>query len=535
MRVVINFFGLLSVVVILVSLVLYLTVKSLLTIAAIGLLGGMVCLLIYIVVSFQQLSTFFTRQSTKYGLNLLVTAVVLLSIIGLIEVLASRHNKRFDLTEEKTLTLSPLTKKVLKALDEKDQTVTVIIFYQRDQIFEFRDLLKQYKDETDKISCQFFNLDQNPGRAKEYRIGSYGGTVVECQGRRRKYSYCTEENITNGIISVTREEEKVIYFTKGHGERDITDLDKREGYSHASSALETEGYMVRSLLLLREKEVPEDASVLVVSGPKGEFLPTELQTISDYVLRGGNVLFMIDPYTVPKLGEYLKEYNISVGENMVVDKESKLFAGDIFSPVVLPTKGNPITQNYGVATVFPLVCSVELLVSPKSDRVLTKSLASTSPESWAETNRESIKKGEVYFQEWEDKSGPVSVVALAEVSGKAEEKGKEGEGKDNAQKEEKKKEVPEGRVVVCGDSDFASNLYLVVLGNKDFFLNMVSWLAEQEELISIRHKKQESYPFSPMFLTENQKKIVFWFAVVIQPLIILCIGIVIYARRKIRG
>jgi len=252
-------------------------------------------------------------------------------------------------------------------------------------------------------------------------------------------------------------------------------------------------------------------------------------------LEGGKVLFMIDPYTVPKLGEYLQEYNISVGENMVVDKESKLFAGDIFSPMVLPTKGNPITQNYGVATVFPLVCSVELLVPPKSDRVLAKSLASTSPESWAETNRESIKKGEVYFQEWEDKSGPVSVVALAEVSGKAEGKGKEGEAEDKAQKEEKKKEVPEGRVLVCGDSDFASNLYLVVLGNKDFFLNMVSWLAEQEELISIRHKKGESYPFSSMFLTENQKKVVFWFAVVIQPLIILCIGIFIYARRKIRG
>jgi hypothetical protein len=64
---------------------------------------------------------------------------------------------------------------------------------------------------------------------------------------------------------------------------------------------------------------------------------------------------------------------------------------------------------------------------------------------------------------------------------------------------------------------------------------MISWLAEQEELISIRHKKEESYPFSPLFLTENQKKAVFWFSVVIQPLIILSIGILIYTRRKIRG
>jgi len=529
-RVFIDVFGLLSVVVILASLVIYLTVKSLLIYAAVGLLVGMVCLLIYIALSFERLSAFFTRQSTKYGLNLLVTVIVLLVIIGLVEVISARHNKRFDLTLEKMHTLSPLTKKVLKALDKE---VKVIVFYQRDQIFEFRDLLKQYRDETNKISFQFFNLDQNPGRAKEYRIGSYGGTVVESQEKRRTFNYCTEENVTNGIISVTREEEEVVYFLKGHGERDFKSLDDREGYSKISSALEMEGYTVRSLLLLREKKVPEDASVLIVSGPKEEFLPTELQSISDYLLKGGRVLFMVDPYTVPGLVNYLKDYNILVGKNMVVDKESKLFAGDIFSPVVPLYRRHSITQNFDVATVFPLVCSVEVIDPSKSDKVDAKPLAQTTPGSWAETNRESIKQGKVYFQEWEDKKGPVSVVAVAEVYGKAEKKTKE----ESVDEEEKKKEeVPRGRMVVCGDSDFASNLYFTVLGNKDFFLNIINWLAEAEELISIRHKRKfETYPFSPLFLTENQKKVVFWFSVVIQPLLVLSIGIFIYARRKIRG
>ena len=529
MKVILDVFGLLSVVVILASLVIYFTVKSLLTYAAIGLIAGMICLLIYVAVSFERLSAFFTRQSTKYGLNLLVTIIVMLVVIGLVEVIAARHNKRFDLTAEKALTLSPLTKKVLKSLDKE---VNVIVFYQRDQVFEFRDLLKQYEDETNKISYQFFNLDQNPGRAKEYRIGSYGGTVVESQGKRRTYSYCTEENITNGIINVTREEEEVVYFLKGHGERDFKSLDKREGYSHVSSALETEGYIVKSLLLLREGKVPEDASVLVVSGPKEDFLPAELQAISDHILRGGRVLFMIDPYTVPNLVDYLKGYNILVGNDMVIDKESKLLAGDIFSPVVPFYRKHPITQDFDVATVFPLVCSVGLMDPPQSDKVDAKPLARTSPESWAETNKESITQGQVYFQEWEDKKGPISVVVIAKVystEGKDEVEG----SKEGGQKKEK--EVPVGRVVVCGDSDFASNLYVTVLGNKDFFLNIINWLAEEEQLISIRHKKDETYPFSPLFLTENQKKVVFWFAVVIQPLLILSVGIFIYTRRKIRG
>jgi len=96
-------------------------------------------------------------------------------------------------------------------------------------------------------------------------------------------------------------------------------------------------------------------------------------------------------------------------------------------------------------------------------------------------------------------------------------------------------EVPIGRIAVCGDSDFASNLYFNVLGNKDFFLNIIGWLSEEEELISIRHKKDEAYPFSPLFLTENQKQVVFWFSTVIPPLIILSIGIFIYVRRRLRG
>lgn len=528
MKVLINVFGLLAVVVVLVSLVLYLTVESLLTASAIGLLAGMICLLVYIAVNFERLSSFFARQSTRYGVNLLVTTVVLLVIIGIIEVIAARHNKRFDLTADQALTLSPLTQQVLKALT---QDVRVTVFYQRDQIFEFRDLLKQYGDVTDRISHQFFNLDQNPGRAKEYRVGSYGGTVVESRGKRRNYPYCTEENITNGIITVTRERDEVVYFVTGHGERDFASLDKRDGYSSVHAALGSEGYTVKSLLLLREKKVPEDASVVIIAGPREDFLPPELQVISDYLAGGGRVLMMLDPYTVPRLVNYLEDYNVLVGNDVIVDKASKLVAGDIFSPVVPFYRKHPITNNFDIATVFPLVRSVEAADPPRSERADVQPLARTSPESWAETSVESIKEGSVYFQEWEDKKGPVSVAVVAELYGTVAGTGtKRAEGD-----EDRESPVPQGRMVVIGDSDFVSNLYFAVLGNQDFFLNALNWLAEAEELIAVRHRKKEAYPFSPLFLTENQKKLIFWFAVVIQPLLILSIGIFIFARRKARG
>jgi len=238
---------------------------------------------------------------------------------------------------------------------------------------------------------------------------------------------------------------------------------------------------------------------------------------------------MLDPYSAPGLVTFLKSYNIMVGDNMVVDKESKLLAGDVFSPVVPLYGRHPITLDFDAATVFPLVTSVEPIDPPVNDRADVKPLALTTPESWAETNRESIKQGAVYFQEWEDKKGPVSIAMVGELSTARQATDMAGAGAGPV------KTAPPGRMVVCGDSDFASNLYFTVLGNKDFFLNIVSWLAEAEELISIRHKKEESYPFSPLFLTENQKTLLFWCSVVLQPLIILSIGIVVYVRRKMRG
>jgi len=519
-------FGILSAVLILVSMVVYLTADSLLTPAAIGLLAGMVCLLIYIAVSFQELSLFFTRQSTRQGLNLLVYALVILAMIGIVEVIAARHNKRFDLTAEKSLSLAPLTRKVLRELN---RAVKVTVFYQRDQIFEFRDLLKQYGNETDRITYQFFNLDQNPGMAKEYRVGSYGGTVVESGVKRKNFNYCTEENITNGIITVTRDKQAVVYFLVGHGESDSESPDKREGYSQARTALTTEGYAAKSLLLVREGAVPADASVVVVNGPRQEISEGELRALADYLVRGGRILFLIDPYTVPGLVTFLKDYNVLVGANMVVDKESKLVAGDIFSPVVPLYAKHPITLDFEVATVFPLVSSVEVMDPPTNEKFVVNPLALTTEESWAETSRESIKQGAVYFQEWEDKKGPVSIAVVGEFTPVA--RGED--AKDAA--EDKPGTPPPGRMIVCGDSDFANNLYFTVLGNKDFFLNMVGWLAEAEELISIRHKKEETTPFSPLFLTENQKQLMFWLSTVVLPLIILSIGIVVYVRRKLRG
>ncbi len=82
---------------------------------------------------------------------------------------------------------------------------------------------------------------------------------------------------------------------------------------------------------------------------------------------------------------------------------------------------------------------------------------------------------------------------------------------------------------MVGDSDFAGNAYLNLMGNKDFFLNMFGWLAEETALISVRKKPTE---LTPLTLTETQSNFVFWLCVVIAPTLILALGVGVVGRRR---
>jgi len=88
---------------------------------------------------------------------------------------------------------------------------------------------------------------------------------------------------------------------------------------------------------------------------------------------------------------------------------------------------------------------------------------------------------------------------------------------------------PETRMVVFGDSDFVTNGYLGIPGNRDLFLNSVNWLAQQENLISIRPKDPEDRRVS---LTADQAKLIFWLSILIIPGLILAAGVQTWWRRR---
>ena len=454
----------------------------------------------------------FLRSSTYAWFNLITGSLLLLAILSLIEVIAWNHNRRFDLTPTKRYTLSPFSKNLLSNLTRE---VKVIVFYQRDQQSEFVDLLRQYASASQRFTYEFYNLDGNPGKASQYGITTYGATVIEYEEKRKVYPYCNEENITNGIINLIQKRMRRVYFLQGHDENSPEDTDNRRGYSTIVSALARENCESKTLVLMQEKSVPGDAALLVVSGPKRDLTDGEIKMISDYLNRGGKVLFMIDPYTAPKLVAFLSSFGVILGNDIVVDQESRAFGGDYLTPIISSYRKHEITRNFGGATIMPLIRSVDVRedLNPAVD---VKTISRSGPESYAKTDRAMIERGSFDFERGKDRKGPVPVMAVVTIPA-------EGGGRE------------QGRIVVFGGSAFVNNLYVTLLGNKDLFLNTVNWMVGEETLISIRPKEKQAYPFSFLFLTDNQMRIIFWTSVVVQPVLVLFIGLVIYIRRKIRG
>jgi len=214
------------------------------------------------------------RRGTRYGLNTALALMLFLAIVVVVEALAIRHNIRVDLTQGRRHSLSDQSIKLLRSLEKE---VHAVAFYRTDEPGKAaaQDLLVQYAQISPKFRFELVDPDRHPALARRYGITTYGTVVLESGGKEEKFQGAEEEKITNALVKLLRTEKRVLYFLTGHGEAGL-DSAARQGLSQVKRALTEVEYEVKPLLLLREREVPNDAAVLVIAGPQSELLPTEL-------------------------------------------------------------------------------------------------------------------------------------------------------------------------------------------------------------------------------------------------------------------
>jgi ABC-type uncharacterized transport system involved in gliding motility auxiliary subunit len=488
--------------------------------------AGLVCVLLYTLSQWREIVEMFGRRQTRYGTLAGISVAVVLGILIAINYIGKQQSKRWDLTAAKQFSLSDQSKNILTRLDAPLQ---IRVFERDTAVQALKDRLREYEHAAKQVSIEYIDPDLKPAVAQQNQVQQYGTIVFDYKGRTERVTSNTEQDITNGIIKVITGEQKKVYFTQGHGEKDPADSE-RSGYNTVSDALKRENYTVEKLALAQQGSVPDDAAVVVVAGPQSDFLPPEVDVLKKYLEKGGKLFLALDPpekAEAPPLTNLValaREWGIDVGNNVVVDVSGmgQLFGASEAVPIAVNYPRHPITERFNVMTAYPLTRSVTAISGGANGRT-AQQIVETGPRSWAEADMKNLFASQpVQLEEAKgDKPGPVSIAAAvsAPIAQQAADPTKPAEGGAK----------PESRMVVFGDSDFASNATISLSGNRDLFMNAIGWLSQQENLISVRPKEPDDRRIT---MTAAQQTNVNWIAMLGIPVAVFGMGIYTWYRRR---
>ena len=449
-----------------------------------------------------------TGRQARYGSNALILSLAFIGILAVINYAGYQFPKRWDLTADKTHTLSQVTLDTLAKLPQK---VTATAFYtSRMPKGNAQNLLDQYAFASHgKFTYKFVDPEAQPTIAQQMGITRDGTVVLQMGDRTEKVTTVTEEDLTSGLVKLMHPQKQVVYFLTGHGERSPDDFDSK-GYSTARRELENKNYTVKTLSLLKHKAVPKDAKVIIIADPKKPLSQEEIAALELFVKNGGGLMVLLEPPLQPgskpgPLVTYLEaKWHLALPPDLIIDPMANP------ATVVVSYKygAHKITDPIKtVATIFPTARSVGVPL-PVPDGLDEITLVRSEPNSWAETNLESLQKQQVK-EDNKDIKGPVGVAAALENL------------------------KTHGRIVVVGDADFASNSYYPAYGNADFFLNSVDWLSNQQELIHLNPRT----PTQRVIVLPRHDTLMLLFLafVFVLPGVVLLAGVVVWARRRRRA
>ncbi len=486
--------------------------------------AGLVCVLLYTLGQWREIAKVFSRRQARYGTLAATSILVVLGILIAINYIGAKQNKRWDLTANKQFSLSDQSRNMLAKLDAPLQ---VMVFVQEPEFPRYQDKMKEYEYASKKVSTEYIDPDKKPTVAKQNQIQQYGTIVFNYKGRTERVTSDSEQDITNGIIKVVTGQQKKVYFTQGHGEKDHASSE-RDGYNAIAAALGRENYTVDKLVVAQQGAIPDDAAVVVVAGPRTDFFPPEIDALKKYLGKGGKLLLEVDPPDKPdsppmtNLIALAHDWGMDVGNDVVVDISGmgRLIGTDASVPVAASYPSHPITQRFSFLTAYPLARSATP-VSAGVNGHTAQTFIETSPRSWAEADIKGLlTSGQVALDESKgDKKGPVSIAAAVSAP----------IASTDAKPAQTDAPKPETRVIVIGDSDFAANAGLGIQGNRDLFMNMIGWLSQQENLISIRPKEADDRRIT---MTATQQSNVIWLSLLVIPAFIFGTGVYTWWRRR---
>ena len=468
------------------------------------------------------------NQQVRYGgYSALVIAAVITIVAG-INLLVDRLPWRADMTFEHFFTLSDQTQKVLDSLEQPVNVLQLWEAGREDQ--RVVELINKYQSRSNRIHIRQVDPYRSPLELKKYETDGVppgvGSLILDAGGKFRVLyladlyetrmdpntgeqilaGFAGESAITNAIASVTAVSDPVIYFLRGHGEKDLQ--------PQLRERLDKAFYEVRPLTLATAGGVPDDATIVVGISPKSDISPAEQEALITYMRKSGGKLFLMtdigsDP--LPNIGKVLESFSLAIRPWLVVERAADhMLPGQPY--VLIPSVGShPITDPNATSDfpiVFPVSQAIERLSAVRRT-VNMQPLLASSDRAYAKVNL-ADRTGE---KGPDDADGPFVVAAAVTDSGEVG-------------------ETP-SRMVVMASSHFIFPPESMgrLEENEDLFMNCLGWLQDRPELLSISPRVVVSGRYN-LNLTQAQFLLFGGVAVILIPLLVFLAGLIVWLRRR---
>lgn len=488
----------------------------------------------------------------------LLSAGVLLvaALIAIVNYFGLKYYHRFDWTRAQLYTLS---EKSLGVLDGLQKDVEVVVFMRPgSELFEpVRELLERYAAKSPRVKVRVVDPEKNLIEAQQlvdkYEVRSLSVVVFDTGADRRvieeadlaEYDYSGmqfgagpqmtgfkgEEAFTGALLELAESRKPRILFTTGHGEASLDDVSPA-GLSQAQALLGKENFEMQPWASLGQGEVPAGTDLVVVAGPRARFAEPELAALGRYLDGGGRMLLLLDPTLAPGeggglldtgLGPWLAARGVKVGDDIVVDPSNPLPFYGAETIFVNAQGAHPIVralEQANLPVILPLARSVGRGTPPAAAEVTE--LLRTSAEGWGEVDLANLR---AVARDAADLAGPVPVaVAVGGTEAK----------RDPLAEEEEPPAQPATasvpwRLVVFGDSDFATNAQLANVGNPTLLANTLNWMVERQKLLGIGPKSPEQVRLN---LSAAQLRWVTLWVLLGLPGLAVAAGIWMHLRRR---
>ncbi len=449
---------------------------------------------------------FLTGRQAKYGSNSLVMIIATLGILIVVNLLSINNTVRWDLTEDKQNTLASETLDTLKSLPSP--VFAQAFFTSRISSEIARTTLQNYKANSNgNFDFEFIDPDADPVAANKAGIQTDGTIVLTMENKQELITRVTENEITSALIKLMHPGERVIYALTGHGERNFL-TSSELSYKQVRDTLVLKNYTVNELNLISTKTIPTDALAIIIAGPQKQLSTEEVTLLKDYLAQGGSLVILYDPSVLTQFGEepdplaelLSSEWGLIFGDDLIID----LTADPPSVAVAASYTQHPITEKLeGMVAILPSARSVQLSAENPKNAI---TLASTTDQSWAETDIASLENNQVTFDQQADLMGPIPLAVAIEDH------------------------TTGSRIVAFGDSDFADDSYYKSYGNGDFITNAIDWAAGQDNLISLTPRTQTN-----RLLIAPQKYVqsaIMFGSIFAIPGIIIISAVIIFIQRK---